>query len=123
MPTITLPKLESDPENSGPTKQPSVLVVDDDPRVTATLRRLLTKKGFEVVEAGDGNAALETLQERTFDVLFTDLDMPGIGGVELVRQIKGNHPRMQTVLMTGNPTVDTAVTCKRKQSKANIDFQ
>lgn len=112
MTNITPPNLDSDAEPSSPpaeTKQPSVLVVDDDPRVTATLRRLLTKKGFEVFEAGDGSAALEILQGRAFDVLFTDLDMPGIGGVELLRRVKRSHPQTQTVLMTGNPTVDTAM--------------
>src|SRR5690606_20353933 len=90
-------------------KQQAVLVVDDDPLIGATLRRILTKGGYQVVEARDAERALEILKGETFDAVFTDLDMPGMSGVELLRRVKLSHPWMKAVLLTGNPTVDTAM--------------
>lgn len=115
MKNLTVPTFEMDPTETNSDslapvlKQQAVLVVDDDPLIGATLRRILTKGGYQVVEVRDAERALEILKGETFDAVFTDLDMPGMSGVELLRRVKVSHPWMKGVLLTGNPSVDTAM--------------
>ena len=61
-----------------------ILVVDDQPHVTLCLSLFLTRRNHEVVRANDGNAALELLRSESFDVMITDVDMPGLDGLSLV---------------------------------------
>ncbi len=77
-----------------------VLVVDDDPAITKLLRRMLEADGHSVVVAADGQAALERVAERRPDLVVLDLDMPGVGGLEVCRRLKSDpETRLLPVLV------------------------
>ncbi len=90
--------------------RPSVLVVDDEPDLREILCDQLGAAGLEAVAAENGRHALEILAHRTFDLLFTDLKMPEMGGVELVRRVREElrHSRMTFVAGTGASMLDPA---------------
>lgn len=84
-----------------------VLVVDDDPVVGKSFNRVLTdKKGYVVVTAQNAHEALERMREDSYDVVFTDIKMPGMDGVELAERVKSRQPWIPIVIVTGFGTVD-----------------
>lgn len=94
--------------STGP-RAPRVLVADDDPAVARSLQRVLGAAGFEVVVVPDGNAAVEELKTRGFEVVLSDIHMPGTSGVELLGLVRAYDLDVPVILMTGEPEVDTAV--------------
>lgn len=78
-----------------------VLVVDDDPVVGKSFNRVLSGKGYIVVTAEDGYDALQKLQSETYDVVFTDLRMPGMNGLEVAERVKARQPWTPVVIVTG----------------------
>jgi two-component system response regulator HydG len=78
-----------------------VLVVDDEASVRMTLAANLELEGYEVVEADSGQRAVELVRERPFEVVLTDMRMPGMNGLETFRAIRDLHPGLPVVLMTG----------------------
>ncbi|HET7729383.1 MAG TPA: response regulator [Usitatibacter sp.] len=78
-----------------------VLVVDDDPVVGRSFDRVLAEKGYAVISAPDGESALERLAQEDYDVVYTDLKMPGMSGIEVARRIKSSRPGMPVVVITG----------------------
>ncbi len=85
----------------------SVVLVDDDSEVVWGLGRCLTRAGFAVSTCTDGAEAVELLRSREFDVLVTDVQMPGVNGLALIEWVRENRPRSQVVVMTafGSPQV------------------
>jgi DNA-binding NtrC family response regulator len=79
----------------------SVLVVDDDAVFRAALVRWLERQSYEVVAVGDADAGLDRLEQRPFDVVLTDLRMPGVDGIELIRRIRRVDPEAVCVVVTG----------------------
>lgn len=77
-----------------------VLLVDDEEGLLITLSANLELEGFEVAEATSGAQALELLAERTFDVVLTDIRMPGMSGVELFAEIRRMRPDLPVILTT-----------------------
>jgi two-component system, sensor histidine kinase and response regulator len=90
-----------------------VLVVDDEESIRETLGIFLRKAGYEVVLAEDVPTAQQRLKETEFDVVVTDIIMPRLTGVELLQMIRQQSPRVQVILMTGQPTVETAAATVR----------
>ncbi len=90
-----------------------VLIVDDEKSIRRTLGEFLREAGYAVVEAEDADAAQQRLAEATFDVVVTDIILPRISGVELLRRIQDTSPDVQVVMMTGEPTVETATEALR----------
>jgi len=86
-----------------------LLVVDDDPGVLAVVERFAGQLGFEVVVRSSGQEALACLAEVNPDVALVDLQMPGLGGIDVLRAVRAGDPECQVILMTGNATVDTAI--------------
>jgi EAL domain-containing protein (putative c-di-GMP-specific phosphodiesterase class I) len=87
-----------------------VLVVDDDDAVRRALTRVLRASGYEVVVAHDGMEAVGTLGSNPpFDLILSDIQMPGTSGIELLRIVRARDLDVPVVLMTGYPTVDTAI--------------
>jgi len=84
-----------------------ILIVDDDPIVCKSLLRILS--GHETSSAESGEEAVLKLEAEPFDVVFTDLKMPGMDGIELLKAIRGKHPRTVVIVITGYATVSTAV--------------
>jgi EAL domain-containing protein (putative c-di-GMP-specific phosphodiesterase class I)/DNA-binding NarL/FixJ family response regulator len=85
------------------TDRPLVLVADDDPAIRSLLKRALEREGFEVVLAADGREALEGIRLREIAVLLLDVNMPGMGGLEVLRQVR-SEDRTRTlpiILVTG----------------------
>jgi two-component system phosphate regulon response regulator PhoB len=81
-----------------------VLVVDDDPAIVTLLRRMLEADGHSVAVAADGQTALGRVAERRPDLVILDLDMPGVGGLEVCRQLKSApETRLLPVLVCTGP--------------------
>ncbi len=78
-----------------------VLVIDDDPVVGKSFDRVLSPKGYAVISAADGEEALDKLGREHYDVVFTDIKMPGMDGLEVAKRIKGTNPWMPVVIVTG----------------------
>jgi DNA-binding NtrC family response regulator len=82
-----------------------VLVVDDDPVVGKSFNRVLSEeKGYFVVTAANAAQALERLREQEYDVVYTDIKMPGMDGLELAEQVKAKRPWTPVVIVTGYGT-------------------
>ncbi len=86
-----------------------ILVVDDEEGIRSFLVEVLTGEGFRVTQAPDGRAAADLLDRRTFHLMFTDLKMPGLDGMQLLRKARAEHPEMEVIVLTAHGTVDTAV--------------
>jgi len=78
-----------------------IMVVDDDPVVAASMDRVLTGKGYAVITAKDGAEALLKLRQENYDLVYTDIRMPGMSGLELAEHVKARQPWMPVVIMTG----------------------
>ena len=81
-----------------------VLVVDDDPVVGKSFDRVLAPKGYAVIHAAGGAEALERLAADSYDMVYTDIRMPGMDGIEVARRIKASRPWMPVVIVTGYGT-------------------
>ena len=81
-----------------------VLVIDDDAVVGRSFDRVLSEKGYDVSTALSGEEALETLDHSNFDVVFTDIKMPGMDGLEVTERIKAKCPWTPVVVITGYGT-------------------
>jgi DNA-binding NtrC family response regulator len=92
----------------------TILVVDDKSYVRALLEDYLVAAGYTVVSAESGEEALTRLAEREFDLILTDVVMPGITGLDLLERSHSLNPRAAVLLMTAYPTVDTAITALRR---------
>ena len=86
-----------------------ILVVDDEQANRQFLQELLTLKGYEVMTAGDGLAGRALLEEMPFHVVLSDLKMPKMSGVELIRQLKEFSPSTVGIIFTGHATIENAV--------------
>jgi len=78
-----------------------LLVVDDDEAVLGIIQDMLNFVGFRVVAVADGKKALETIESEEFDLVLTDLGMPGISGWDIARKAKGKNPDLPVVMLTG----------------------
>ncbi|MBN1917960.1 MAG: sigma-54-dependent Fis family transcriptional regulator [Verrucomicrobia bacterium] len=87
----------------------NVLVVDDEPLIRKFLVETLTRMGFEVQSAADGAEALKKVKAETFDLVFTDIRMPHLSGMELLRAVRECTPESVVVMMTAYATVESAV--------------
>ena len=86
-----------------------ILLVDDEPTITRGYARNLTASGYTVEVAHDGRAAAAIVRERQFDVIISDISMPGMGGLELLRAVREHDLDVPVVIMTGGPAVQSAV--------------
>jgi len=86
-----------------------ILVVDDEEDVRSFLADALEAEGHEVVQAADGAAAAERLDGRAFHLVLTDLRMPNMGGMELLRKLRAEQPEVEVIVLTAHGTVDSAI--------------
>ncbi|GAB4373862.1 MAG: sigma-54 dependent transcriptional regulator [Deltaproteobacteria bacterium] len=95
------------------TSRNRILVVDDEPQILGFLDELFRSADWEVHTASSGAEGIDRLERERFDVVLTDLKMPGTDGIELLRVVKKIQPEAEVVLMTGYATVDTAIEAMR----------
>ena len=81
-----------------------ILVIDDDARDRDLLRAVLTKRGYEVILADNGGTGLMLCHRRTPDAVVLDLNMPGIDGRSILRQLRTLHPTLPVVVFSGHST-------------------
>lgn len=93
----------------------NILIVDDDPVMRDSLKETLKrKKGFTITIACDGEEALRKIKEDSFDLIITDLKMPKMNGLDLVKNIKSMSSEVTVIVMTAYGTVETAVTAMKE---------
>jgi DNA-binding NtrC family response regulator len=90
--------------------QPSILVVDDELLIRDLLYDFFTGQGWSISVAENGERALEIVKRKQIDLVLTDIKMPEMDGLSLTEELKRTHPNIPVVLMTGCPSVDSAVT-------------
>lgn len=86
-----------------------VLLVDDEVDFTASLGKILRRRGFEVETASDGLIALERITHQAFDVIVLDVKMPGMDGIETLREIKKKKPTVEVIMLTGHGSVESGI--------------
>jgi EAL domain-containing protein (putative c-di-GMP-specific phosphodiesterase class I) len=95
-----------DPET---TVRPRVLVVDDDEALVRSYTRMLTSDGYDVEGRFDGESAVSAVRTTPFDVVLSDIDMPRLDGLELLERIRAHDLDIPVVLITGSPSLETAI--------------
>jgi DNA-binding NtrC family response regulator len=86
-----------------------VLVVDDEESIRNACRQSIEAGGYIVATAENGESALERIRQESFDVALVDLRMPGLPGMEVLRRLKQESPNMAVIIITGYPSIDSAV--------------
>ena len=86
-----------------------LLVIDDEPAIREGVRRILESESFQVETFASGHAALERIKQQAFDLVITDLKMPGISGIDVLKAIKEIQPDLPVIFITGYSSVDSAV--------------
>jgi CheY-like chemotaxis protein len=99
--------------------QRKILIVDDDPVVGSSFKRVLSGKGYLVVAAGNGAEALERIRSEHFDMVYTDLRMPGMDGFAVTESVRATQPWLPVVIVTGYGTDDNEV---RARAAGASDF-
>ena len=95
-----------------------ILLVDDEERYREHIARVLTKAGYEVLEAEDGIEALSALEKSKIDLVLSDILMPGLNGYALVARLRAKWPNMPVILTTGFLSSDAAKT----MMNGSVDF-
>ena len=88
---------------------PTVLIVDDEPTILQSLGGLLTDEGYEVLTAQNGYEALKIIDNESPDMILLDIWMPGIDGIDTLKEIKAADPSLPVIIITGHGTIETAV--------------
>ena len=86
-----------------------ILVVDDEPKICHLIEQILKLEGYQVDISFSGVEALQMIKRYNYQMLLTDLKMPGIDGLELIQKAKELNPEISTLIITGHATVETAV--------------
>lgn len=91
----------------------TILVAEDDPAARLLWTRYLRSKKYQVLAAADGAEALELQRTNAVDLVVTDIDMPRLNGISLLRQLRQSAPALPVIMITGKPEVAAAVECMR----------
>jgi len=86
-----------------------ILVVDDEIKMRRVLQMILQKEGYEIVTSKDGREALQKVEEENFDLVLTDMKMPGLSGIDLLKKIRESDEEIPVIMITAYGTVETAV--------------
>jgi len=89
--------------------KPKVLVIDDEEDFLETIVKRLLLRGLDVIGVDSGKEALKVLQEQSFDVVILDVRMPGMDGIETLREIKKRTPLTEVIMLTGHGSVESGI--------------
>lgn len=92
-----------------------ILFADDEVNLQELMRSELPRMGHTVTVCPDGLTAIAALEKEPYDCLLVDLQMPGMGGIAVIERAKAMYPDIQAIVMTGNPSQDTAIAALRNQ--------
>ena len=90
-------------------KKMRMMLVDDEERFLSTTKKLLEKKGYDVVTALSGAEALEKIRAQNIHVVILDVKMPGMDGISTLKEIKRQFPLVEVIMLTGHATIESAV--------------
>jgi len=93
-----------------------ILIVDDESAIRDSLARHYRLKGYETATAENGLAALKKLSEQSFQVVISDILMPVMDGIDLLRRIRSEYPMTRVVMITGYVTLENALACLRNNA-------
>ncbi len=93
--------------------KPKILIVDDEKNIREMLKRHFRFLGYEVEERPDAQEALELLDEKRFEVLISDINMPKMSGIEFLKKVKQEYPMTHCIMITGYVTMQNVLTCMR----------
>jgi|WetSurSiteA1Bulk_404760.scaffolds.fasta_scaffold03328_3 DNA-binding NtrC family response regulator len=86
-----------------------ILVIDDESTVCDSVKKILSRKGYDVEKTVDANEAIERIKKEKFDIVITDLMMPDVSGMELLELVKKYYPDIDVLVITGYATIESAV--------------
>jgi len=86
-----------------------LLIVEDEDTLCESLQRVFTRDGYEVDRAGSAEAAFKLLEHRTYDLIITDIILPGISGIELVTKYRKTNPSQKVIVITAYASLSTAM--------------
>ncbi len=86
-----------------------ILIIDDDPEILNLLDTILTREDYDVFRAEKGAEAISLFQSYPIDLVITDMSMPGMGGLEVLKAVKQIDENMEVIVLTGNATLENAV--------------
>jgi len=90
-----------------------LLLVDDEPDFLQTVSERLALNGFDVVAVSNGGEAIASAEKEFFDVALVDFQMPGMDGTQVLKSLKKRHHYLETIMLTGHATIDSAVECTK----------
>lgn len=91
-----------------------ILIIDDEELILESLSAILTKEGYEVDCAKSGTEALDVLKQRKYDLVITDIRMPGMNGLDVVERVKGIEPDQKIMMITGYASLETAIKAQHR---------
>ena len=97
------------------TASASILVVDDELLIRDLLYDFFTGQGWTITVAENGEKAMDLMRSRNFDLVLTDVRMPEMDGLTLAEELHKSHPELPVVIMTGFPSVDSAISALRSR--------
>jgi len=87
---------------------PSILIIDDEEGVRITLKKIMEREGYQVDTAGDFANALQLLKANSYDTVVTDIILPGMSGIDLLKAIREKNQELPVIVITGEPNIETA---------------
>ena len=93
---------------------PKMLIIDDEPLMRITLQDSLVGEGYEVVAAETGRKGVDLLRKNQWDIIITDLKLPDLEGIEILKEAKSLNPSTEVILITAYGPIDSAVSAMKE---------
>lgn len=100
--------------------QKKILVVDDEPVVCSSVRKILSRHGYLVEGSYSGQEALQRIEQNSYELVILDLVMPEISGIEVLKMIKERWPEIKVIVITGYASVNSAIESIRKGAEEYV---
>ncbi|MGB9629645.1 MAG: sigma-54-dependent transcriptional regulator, partial [Thermodesulfobacteriota bacterium] len=94
--------------------RPKILLIDDEPLMRMTIQDALESEGYQVGVAETGQKGLALFSKNSFDILITDLKLPDLDGLQILKEVKMTNPETQVILITAYGSIDSAVTAMKE---------